>query len=330
MSARAATRAVSNADARFPERITVIDSHTEGEPTRVVIAGWPALRGTDMAARRLELMAEWNHLRHAVVCEPRGHDAVVGALLTDPVGEGAVAGVIFFNNVGCLGMCGHGLIGVVRTLAHLGRVATGAVSIDTPVGRVSARIEDDGAITIGNVPARCHALDVAVSVPGLGTVTGDIAYGGNWFFIARSPGIPLEPGNVSELTRVCRDLLSALRVQNITGADGADIDHIELTAPSAHGDADAVNFVLCPGGAWDRSPCGTGTSAKLAVMHARSELKPRQRWRQQSVTGGVFTAWLEERNGELHPFIRGRAWITGEAQLRFEPDDPLRGGFSTP
>jgi 4-hydroxyproline epimerase len=312
------------------QRVDVIDSHTGGEPTRVVLTGGPELGGGSVAEQLEIFRSRYDRFRKAVVNEPRGSDVLVGALLTPPGDPSCEHGVIFFNNVGCLGMCGHGLIGVVRTLAHLGRVATGAVSIDTPVGRVSARIEDDGAITIGNVPARCHALDVAVSVPGLGTVTGDIAYGGNWFFIARSPGIPLEPGNVSELTRVCRDLLSALRVQNITGADGADIDHIELTAPSAHGDADAVNFVLCPGGAWDRSPCGTGTSAKLAVMHARSELKPRQRWRQQSVTGGVFTAWLEERNGELHPFIRGRAWITGEAQLRFEPDDPLRGGFSTP
>lgn len=314
---------------RYPERITVIDSHTEGEPTRVVIAGWPELRAHDMMARSHEIEAEWNHLRRAVVCEPRGHDAVVGALITPPVNDDAHAGVIFFNNVGLLGMCGHGLMGVVRTLAHLGRVEAGEVRMDTPVGPVSAWLADDGTITIRNVPASVHALDVVVATPSLGTVTGDIAYGGNWFFITESPAIPLELANVPELTRATRELLDALRAREITGAAGAVIDHVELT--SSPGDrADAVNFVLCPGGAWDRSPCGTGTSAKLAVLHARGLLKCRERLRQRSVTGGVFTAWLDEWNGTMHPHVAGRAWITAEAVLRFDRDDPLRGGFTVP
>src|SRR5690606_31338417 len=140
----------------YPDTIAVIDSHTEGEPTRVVIAGWPRLHGADMAARRHEIETTWDHLRRAVVCEPRGHDAIVGALLTDPVNDGSHAGVIFFNNVGCLGMCGHGLIGVVRTLEQLGRIGSGTVHIDTPVGTVTARLDNDGSITIGNVPAYVH------------------------------------------------------------------------------------------------------------------------------------------------------------------------------
>lgn len=313
----------------YPDRIRVIDSHTEGEPTRVVTDGWPALHAVSMAERRAELAREWDHLRSAVVCEPRGHDALVGALLTPAVSPGAVAGVVFFNNVGYLGMCGHGLIGVVRTLADLGRIAAGGVRIDTPVGVVSARLDDDGAVTIGNVPAYCHARDVAVQVPGVGTLIGDIAYGGNWFFITTIAAPALELQHVDELLRITRAALAALRDSGITGADGAEIDHIELTA-HAHGTyADARNFVLCPGGAYDRSPCGTGTSAKLAVLHARGALQPGQRWRQQSITGGLFEGWLEAHDGELRPFIRGRAWITGAAELRFAPDDPFRAGFTT-
>lgn len=312
----------------FPDRISVIDSHTEGEPTRVVIAGWPALRATDMPGRRTELAASWDHLRSAIVCEPRGHDAMVGALLTEPVTPDAAAGVIFFNNIGYLGMCGHGLIGVVRTLLHLGRVDIGEVRIDTPVGTVSARCESDGSITIANVPAVCHALDVTVTVPSIGTVTGDIAWGGNWFFITQVAQPALELANAAELTRVSRDIAAALRTQGITGEDGAEIDHVELTAAAPDGDVDSVNFVLCPGGAYDRSPCGTGTSAKLAVMHARGQIAAGRRWRQRSITGGTFTAWIEERDAALHPHISGRAWITGESELHFDPGDPLRCGFT--
>jgi 4-hydroxyproline epimerase len=281
-----------------------------------------------MADRRSEVAAIWDHLRSAVVCEPRGHDAVVGALLTEPVSADAVAGVVFFNNVGCLGMCGHGLIGVARTLAHLGRIDAGAVRIDTPVGTVTAHLDDDGSITIVNVPAFCHAFDVSVPVPSLGTISGDVAYGGNWFFITQLETPQLALANTAALTLVSREIITALRLHGITGADGADIDHVELTAV-ADGDVDSVNFVLCPGGAWDRSPCGTGTSAKLAVMLARGQIRPGEHWRQQSITGGVFTAWIDEYDGALRPFVRGRAWITGESVLRFDPRDPLRAGFAT-
>ena len=312
----------------YPERIRVIDSHTEGEPTRVVVDGWPRLRGATMAERRTELARDWDHLRSAVVCEPRGHDALVGALLTPPVSPAALAGIVFFNNVGYLGMCGHGLIGVVRTLAHLGRVDAGVVQLDTPVGTVSAELQPDGAVTIGNVPAYCHARGVHVDVPHVGRLTGDVAYGGNWFFITHIDRPSLELRNVDELLGITRATLAALRAQGITGAAGAEIDHVELTAQAADAAADARNFVLCPGGAYDRSPCGTGTSAKLAVLHAEGRLRPGQRWRQQSITGGVFEGWLEERDGELRPFIRGRAWITATAELRFPADDPFRAGFT--
>jgi proline racemase len=305
----------------------VIDSHTEGEPTRVVVAGWPRLRAHDMAGRRDELIEEWDHLRRAVVCEPRGHDAVVGALLTTPVSADAAAGVVFFNNAGCLGMCGHGLIGVVRTLEHLGRAAPGDISIDTPVGRVSARLGEGGAVTIRNVTPHVHALDIAVDVPGIGRITGDVAWGGNWFFITHLPDRTLDLAHAADLTQTCARIRDALDSAGITGADGAEIDHVELTAVAADAGADSVNFVLCPGGAYDRSPCGTGTSAKLAVMHERGQLDVGRQWRQRSIAGGLFTAWLERDGDDLRPCIHGHAYITAESVLRFDPADPLRAGI---
>lgn len=362
----------------FPEAIRVIDSHTEGEPTRVVVSGWPQPAGATMAERRADLAARFDHLRSAVVREPRGHDAMVGALLTPPVEAGSAAGVIFFNNVGYLGMCGHGLIGVVRTLEYLGRLSPGPggglVRIDTPVGTVEAALEaggpgrgaqtddsepshglqhnsgdlghdvqrnggepahrggDDnaGAVTIRNVPAYCHALDVAVEVPGVGRVVGDVAYGGNWFFIATLPDPPLELAHLDELLQVTRRILAALREQGITGAAGAEIDHVELTGPPGGEGLDARNFVLCPGGEYDRSPCGTGTSAKLATLHARGQLGLGVEWRQESITGGRFTGWLTDEGSSLIPWIRGRAFVTGETVLRFDPGDPFRAGFGAP
>jgi 4-hydroxyproline epimerase len=319
---------MSHSDHPFPEAITVVDSHTEGEPTRVVIGGWPEPAGATMADRRDELKRNADHLRRAVVTEPRGHDAVVGALLTPPVTPGAAAGVIFFNNVGYLGMCGHGTIGVVRTLAHLGRLKEGTIRLDTPVGTVSATLDPDGAVTVESVPAYSHAKDVSVDVRGVGRVTGDIAYGGNWFFLTELPAFPLELRYLDELMKVTKSIQQALRARGITGANKADIDHVELSGPATRPDADGKNFVLCPGAQYDRSPCGTGTSAKMAVLHERGQLPLEQRWRQEGVTGSVFTGWLTRRAEGLIPHIRGRAFVTGRTELRFEAADPFRGGLS--
>ncbi|MEO5566887.1 MAG: proline racemase family protein [Gemmatimonadaceae bacterium] len=306
----------------------VVDSHTEGEPTRVVIDGWPELLGTTMAARRDDLRAQHDHLRRAVVCEPRGHAAVVGALLTPPVSPGATAGIVFFNNATYLGMCGHGLIGVVRTLHHLGRLQPGVATFDTPVGLVRTELADDGYVTIENVASHCHTLDVAVEVPGVGRVTGDVAYGGNWFFITEQNLGDISLGNARALTRVTQLIQSALDAQGISRVDGEHIDHIEISGPAQRLDADSRNFVLCSGGEYDRSPCGTGTSAKMAVLHARGKLKCGEDWRQESVTGSLFTGWLTQgRGGELIPHIRGSAYVTGEATLRFDPSDPFRLGL---
>ncbi len=314
----------------WPDHVEVVDSHTEGEPTRVVVEGWPPPEGRTMAQRRAFLLAHQDGLRQAVVCEPRGYEAVVGALLTPPVEAGSAAGVIFFDNAGALGMCGHGLIGVARTLEFLGRLAPGPVRIDTPVGTVSAEVEADSAVTIENVPAFCHARDVSVDVPGLGRVTGDVAWGGNWFFLTEVPGPPIELANVAALTDSTSRILAALRAAGISGRDGAPVDHVELFGPPRRPDADARNFVLCPSLAYDRSPCGTGTSAKMAALAARGRLAPGRRWRQESVTGSLFEGWLEERSGALVPHVRGRAFVTGRATLFFDPRDPMLGSFSRP
>jgi 4-hydroxyproline epimerase len=312
----------------FPATIHVVDSHTEGEPTRVVIDGWPIPEGATMAERRDDLRARFDHLRRAVVCEPRGHDAIVGALLTPPVNPGSLAGVVFFNNGTYLGMCGHGLIGVVRTLEHLGRLAVGAHAFDTPVGTVHAELAHDGSVTIQNVTSSLYARNVSVDVPGWDTVVGDVAYGGNWFFITHADNVPVDMSHVRELTRFTQAIQDAIRAAGITGADGADIDHIEISAPPSRAVADCRNYVLCSGGEYDRSPCGTGTSAKMATLHARGELAVGDLWRQESVTGSVFTGWLVSgADGVLVPHVRGMAYITGEAILRLDPRDPFRGGI---
>jgi 4-hydroxyproline epimerase len=311
----------------WPESIEVIDSHTEGEPTRVVIAGWPDLTAPEMSGRREQLASRDAAIWRGVVLEPRGHDALVGALLTPPVQAGSVAGVVFFDNVGPLWMCGHGTIGVVRTLEHLGRIGPGALRLDTPVGSVGAELAVDGTVTIENVPARCLRRDVAVDVPGRGRVVGDVAYGGNWFFLTAWEE-PLDATRLEELRDVTLAIQRALAEQGIRGDGGEAVDHVILLGAPARPDADAKNYVMCPGGAYDRSPCGTGTSATMAILHARGRLAAGQRWRQESITGSLFTGWLEERAGRLIPRIQGRAFVTGRATLYFDPRDPFRHGLT--
>lgn len=316
--------------AEGPRSIRVVDSHTEGEPTRVVVDGWPQPRGATMEERRDDLRDNYDHLRRAVVCEPRGHDAIVGALLTPPVSAGSAAGIVFFNNGTYLGMCGHGLIGVVRTLQHLGRLAPGVSRFDTPVGTVSAELSSDGTVTIDNIAAHLDARDVEVDVPGYGRIVGDVAYGGNWFFITHADHVPVDMAHVAELGRFTQSIQDAITARGIAGAHGEEIDHIEISAAPERADADSRNFVLCSGGIYDRSPCGTGTSAKLAALHARGELKFGDEWRQEGIAGGLFTGWLTEgKQGELMPHVRGSAFITGEATLHIDPRDPFRFGIPT-
>jgi 4-hydroxyproline epimerase len=308
-------------------RITVVDSHTEGEPTRVVLAGWPDAPGATVRERRDAMRRTHEAWRRATVLEPRGHDAVVGAVLVPADRPEAATGVVFFNDVSWLGMCGHGTIGLVRTLQHLGRIAPGTVELDTPVGPVRAVLDDDGAVTIRNVPARLARADVAVEVPGVGLVTGDVAWGGNWFFLTQLASPALAFAHRAALLDVTTRIRDALAQAGITGDDGAAIDHVELFGPPTRSDADARNFVLCPGSAYDRSPCGTGTSAKMAALHAHGRLAAGQVWRQESIIGSRFVGWLEQEGDQLVPHIRGSAWITAESTLLLHPDDPYRHGL---
>lgn len=308
--------------------IEVVDSHTEGEPTRVVIDGWPEPAGRTMLERRETMRRDHDALRRAVVLEPRGHDAIVGALLTPPVRPEAMAGIVFFNDVSYLGMCGHGLIGVVRTLEFLGRIEPGHLEFDTPVGPVSAELSHDGSVTIRNVPAFLHRRDVTLAVPGFGPVTGDIAWGGNWFFLAELPNQPLELSRRAELLRITMLIRDALIAQAITGAEGGLIDHVELFGPPSVPGARSRNFVLCPGGAYDRSPCGTGTSAKMAALHGKGHLAIGEHWIQESIVGSTFTGWLEQDGEQLIPRIRGRAYVTARATLMFDATDPFRHGLT--
>jgi 4-hydroxyproline epimerase len=312
-------------------RVRVLDSHTGGEPTRVVLAGGPELGLGTPAERLARLRSEYDHFRSAVVSEPRGSEAMVGALLCETDRRDCAAGVIFFDNAGYLGMCGHGSMGVVVSLAHLGRIGAGFHRLESPVGVVTAELHRDGRVTIANVPSYRLSAGVEVTVPGLGRVTGDVAWGGNWFFlvdVTEGP-IPLDLAHVEPLTDFAWRVRRALGAAGITGAGGAEIDHVELFAPATRAERGSRNFVLCPGKAYDRSPCGTGTSAKLSCLYADGELGPGETWRQESITGSVFHAAFtvdEERPGAIFPRITGSAHVTGETELILDARDPLRWG----
>ncbi|EJL89231.1 proline racemase [Polaromonas sp. CF318] len=308
------------------KQIKVIDSHTGGEPTRLVIDGFPDLGKGSMAERRALLAQRHDDWRAAAVLEPRGSDVVVGALLCKPVDPASAAGVIFFNNTGYLGMCGHGTIGLVASLAYMGLIRPGAHRIETPVGTVTATLHGDGSVSVRNVPAWRHLHQVAVDVPGYGTVRGDVAWGGNWFFLASEHGQRVASDRLEALTAYSVSLREALAAQGITGDGGAEIDHIELFADD-DGGADSRNFVLCPGKAYDRSPCGTGTSAKIACLAADGKLAPGEVWHQASIIGSRFEASYAVEDGQVIPTLRGRAHMSAEATLLIEDGDPFAWGI---
>jgi len=288
--------------------IEFVDSHTGGEPTRTIIAGGPNL-GNGTVAEQLEVFRrDYDHIRSTVVNEPRGSDVMVGALLCAP------DGVIFFNNVGYLGMCGHGAIGVVVTLAYLRRIQPGVHTLVTPVGQITAAFHEDGSVSITNVPSYRQAKDVTVQVEGLGSITGDIAWGGNWFFLVNDHGQDIRLDNVERLTDV------AWRIRQAVNATGSPVDHIELFQGNR-------NFVLCPGKAYDRSPCGTGTSAKLACLAADGKLAPGETWRQESIVGSVFEGTYQTEGSYIRPTITGRAWISAHGKLILDPTDPFVNGI---
>jgi 4-hydroxyproline epimerase len=308
------------------DKVSIIDSHTAGEPTRLVLEGGPDLGGGSLR-QRLEVFRErFDWFRAAVVNEPRGSEVLVGALLCPPSDPSCAAGVIFFNNVSYLGMCGHGTIGLVATLAYLGRIGPGEHRIETPVGVVTATLLEDGRVSVRNVPAYRQAQALSVVVAGHGRVSGDVAWGGNWFFLTEDHGQALLPERMEELTDFSWRVREGLERAGIAGADGALIDHIELFGPGAPG-ANSRSFVLCPGKAYDRSPCGTGTSAKLACLAADGKLAPGERWVQESIIGSRFEASYTLDGDTVLPEITGAAFITGEGRLILDERDPFRHGI---
>jgi len=287
------------------KRIPIIDSHTGGEPTRVVLSGISA--------------AELEAYRRAIICEPRGHEVIVGALLVEPKDASCAAGVIFFNNVGLLGMCGHGMIGLIATLKHLGRISAGEHRVETPVGVVTAVLHENGRVSIRNVPSYRQAKGVKA-----GGVTGDVAWGGNWFFLVSDHGLDLTLKKVPQLTQASLAMREA-----VWAAGYPEVDHVELFGPPQNAANHSRNFVLCPGGEYDRSPCGTGTSAKLACLAADGKLAPGDVWRQESILGSVFEGSYQNGEGGIIPIITGQAFITAESTLLLDPADPFRLGIGT-
>ncbi|CAI0842568.1 4-hydroxyproline epimerase [Serratia ficaria] len=312
----------------LPSQMTAlraIDSHTGGEPTRLIIDGFPDLGAGSMAERKARFAQHYDHWRSAAILEPRGNDVLVGALLCRPCSSQATAGVIFFNNAGYLGMCGHGTIGLVASLAYLGRIGAGLHLIETPVGTVSATLHDDGSVTVENVAAYRYRRQVQVQVSGYGPVVGDIAWGGNWFFLIGETPLAITTQNLDALTAFCWAVRQALEQAGICGEDGGAIDHIELFADDER--ADSRNFVLCPGKAYDRSPCGTGTSAKLACLAADGKLQPDEIWRQASVIGSEFSAHYRRSGDRVTPFIRGQAYVCADSRLLLDERDPFVWGI---
>jgi len=314
-------------------RIHIIDSHTGGEPTRVVVEGGPDLGRGSMAERLERFRRDFDPIRSAILDEPRGNDAIVGALLCDPHDPACDAGVIFFNNVGYLNMCGHGTIGLAVTLAHLGRIGLGKLRLDTVCGVVEARLVGPNRVAIRNVASYRTAAHVPVEAPGMGTIHGDIAWGGNWFFLVADHGQALRLDRLEELTHFTCRIREGLEAHGITGSDGREIDHIELFGPPTVAGADSKNFVLCPGKAYDRSPCGTGTSAKLACLYADGKLSEGQVWRQESIVGSVFEGRVSVADGHIYPEITGSAYVNAEADLILDESDPfcygIRGACQT-
>jgi 4-hydroxyproline epimerase len=314
------------------QHIEIIDSHTGGEPTRVVLSGLPDLGAGPLADRAARFTAMHDRWRRAVVGEPRSSEVVVGALLVPPVDPDSAAAVIFFNNAGTIGMCGHGTMGVVETLRFLGRIGPAAHRIETPVGSVTATLHEDRSVSVENVASYRLRADVSLNVPGVGRVMGDIAWGGNWFFLVKSPAPRVAPDSIDALRTQTDAIRRALDANGITGADGHMVDHIEMFCDSPTPGCNSRNFVLCPGFEYDRSPCGTGTSAKLACLAEDGLLKPGESWRQESVIGSTFDAtyrWeTDASSGRIVPTITGRAFVSGRGELLVDTEDPFGFGLS--
>ncbi|MFS4582205.1 proline racemase family protein [Phaeobacter sp. C3_T13_0] len=308
----------------------VIDSHTGGEPTRLILSGGPDLGNGSLAERAERLSREHQDFCASVLSEPRGHDAMVGALLVPPTDPTCAAGVIYFNPVGPLGMCGHATIGTAVSLNHLGRLDLGEHRFETPVGVVGVHLQTPNQAAVENVESERYRTNVSVDVPELGQIIGDIAWGGNWFFLTSDAPAPLTLANVDVLTSSAVAVRRALVAAKITGRDGALIDHVEFVGAPMSRTGNARNFVLCPGIAYDRSPCGTGSAAKLACLAAAGDLAPGVTWIQESVIGSTYALhYRPGPTGGVIATITGSAFVTGETVLNFDHADPYRAGITT-
>ncbi|MBE9639949.1 proline racemase family protein [Salipiger mangrovisoli] len=306
----------------------VIDSHTGGEPTRVILDGGPDLGSGPLAERAAKLASEHRAFYRSVSLEPRGQVAMVCALLVEPVDPDCVTGVIYFDAEAVLGMCGHGTIGLAVTLAHMGRIGPGKHRIETPVGVVTVEVIDANTVTVTNVESRRTQAGVSVEVEGLGTVTGDVAYGGNWFFLVDPSPIPVVSSNIRQLTDMTVATRTALKAQGIAGENGGEIDHVIFYGPSDSAEVHSRNFVLCPDDAYDRSPCGTGSSARLSCLAASGRLAEGAEIVQESVIGSSYRlSYAAGPSGGVIPSITGRAYVMAESKLLFDPADPFKHGI---
>ncbi|WP_170763573.1 proline racemase family protein [Ruegeria lacuscaerulensis] len=306
----------------------VIDSHTGGEPTRVILDGAPDLGSGPLSQRAHRLATEHEAFYRSVMLEPRGQPAMVGALLVEPVDPTCVAGVIYFDADAVLGMCGHGTIGLTVTLAHLGRIELGRHRIETPAGVVTVELLDENTVTVTNIESRRVHCGITLDVPGYGAVTGDVAYGGNWFFIVDPSPIPIETDNIRQLTDMTIAIREASIAQGIGGEKGEPIDHVILQGGTPEPDVHSRNYVLCPDDNYDRSPCGTGSSARLACLAADGRLAPGEEIVQQSVIGSSYRlSYRPGPNGGVIPSITGQAHVIAEAKLIFAENDPYKAGI---
>jgi len=334
----------------FSSVVQAIDSHTAGEPTRILTGGLPAVQGATMAHKREQLFLHHDHLRRALVHEPRGHDAIVLAYLLPPCDPEAHLGVVFANDAGYLGTCGHGSIGVAMVAVATGMVPAVApestVVLDTPAGLVRCAVKvTDGrpvSVRITNVPSFLWRRDVPFALPDGRKGTADVAYGGNWFaFVdARSMGLSVDPSRLGQLMSTAMAIREALRTAGVRGTNPhtgheEDVDHVKLYASLVGtGTPGSRAITLCPGSAYDRSPCGTGTSAKLAVLHARGELGVGTPFCSDSVLGTRFMARIASTTTvcgipAIVPEVEGAAFVTGFQTFVLDPADPLVHGFTT-
>jgi proline racemase len=331
---------------RAARYFAAVDSHTEGRPTRVITGGVGTIPGATMLERKLHFETEMDELRQLLMREPRGHGAMSGAILQPPARPDADWGVIYIEVSGCLPMCGHGTIGVATVLVETGMVAVTepetVIRLDVPAGLVEARVAVEHgrarSVTIRNVASFLHTQDRTVDVPGLGTLTYDMAYGGNFYALtpAADAGLVVDPERSQELIEAGLATMAAINAterpvhpedERISGCR-----HVVFYEPGRDG-ADAVAATSIHPGWLDRSPCGTGTSARMAQLHARGEMHVGDAFVNESVIGTRFTGRIVEETTvagrpAIIPDITGRAWITGMGQYLLDAEDPFPAGFA--